>query len=142
MRFLKLYTFLPMDRIDALALLQGADIRQAKRVLAREVTTMIHGADATRAAEAGAAAMVAGASADDLPSHVVDLSGDMRLVALLTQAGMTKSLGEARRLIKNGGIKIDGERVQDAELVLSADPLSGAGLVVRIGKKRAIRLMP
>jgi tyrosyl-tRNA synthetase len=141
-RFLKLYTFLPMDRIDALALLQGADIRQAKRVLAREVTTMIHGADATRAAEAGAAAMVAGASADDLPSHVVDLSGDLRLVALLTQAGMTKSLGEARRLIKNGGIKIDGERVQDAELVLSADHLSGAGLVVRIGKKRAIRLMP
>lgn len=139
-RFLKMFTFLPLEKIDALAQLKGADIREAKRVLAREATTLIHGAEATAKAEAGARAMTGNQASDDLPSHVADAGDDLRVVALLAAAGLTRSLGEGRRLIKNGGVRQDGEKVADPDHELDAGSLGGEGVVLRVGKKRAIRV--
>ena len=133
-RFLRLFTFLPDDEIARLDALQGADLRDAKRVLANEATTLAHGADAARAAESGARAMVGNTAAADLPT--IALSGPTMLPDALITADLVKSKSEARRLVQGGGVSVDGVRVDDAELVL--DP-SGNGLVVRIGKKRAVR---
>ncbi len=139
-RFLKLFTFLELDEIDQLAKLQGSDIRQAKRVLAREATRLIHGAEAMEKAESGAKAMVGGQASDDMPSHAVGADDDLRIVAVLTAAGMTKSLGEGRRLIKNGGVRNGSEKVSDPDGALNLEDLAGDGVVLRIGKKRALRI--
>ena len=140
-RFLKLYTFLPLAEIERLTALQGAEIREAKRVLAREATTLLHGAEAAERSEAGGRAMAAGAVSDDVPTFEIDPSADRRLVALLVASGMTKSLGEGRRLIKNGGIRIGNDKVIDTDRCLEAPDLDGEGSVLRVGKKRAIRVV-
>jgi tyrosyl-tRNA synthetase len=138
-KLLKLYTFLDLDRIAELATLTGPAIREAKRVLAQEVTTLVHGADAAREAERGAKAMVAGAASADLPTHAIAES--TLLVAVLADAGLTKSNGEGRRLIKGGGVKLDNEKVSDPETTVSPDDLGDEGLVARVGKKRAVRIV-
>ncbi|MEZ4317451.1 MAG: tyrosine--tRNA ligase [Myxococcota bacterium] len=138
-RMLRFYTFLELDRIAELEALQGASIREAKRVLAFEATTLVHGEDEARKAESGAVAMVSGAASEDLPSHAI--SEPTALVAVLADAGLVKSRGEARRMVQQGGVKLDSEKVSDAELVLDPDSLGADGVVARVGKKRAVRVV-
>ena len=138
-RFLRLYTFLPLDRIVALEKLTGADIREAKRVLAYEATRLVHGEEEAEKAKAAAAAMVAHEATDDMPTFV--LPNEDKLVAVLVDAALAKSRGAARRLIAQGGVRIEGEKVLDVELVLSPSELGGQGMVVRVGKKRAVRVL-
>ncbi|MEQ1502678.1 MAG: tyrosine--tRNA ligase [Myxococcota bacterium] len=135
-RWLNLYTFLPDHEIAGLGALRGADLRDAKRVLATAVTTIVHGAEAAAAAEAGARAMVGAVAAEDLPT--TPLSEPTRLSVALELAGLAKSRSEARRLVAQGGVTIDGERVDDPEHTI--DP--AASVVVRVGKKRATRFVP
>jgi tyrosyl-tRNA synthetase len=135
-RFLRLYTFLPEDEIARLEALGGAEIRDAKRVLATECTRLLHGADAAEAAAAGAAAMVGAVASEDLPTHAVAVAA--RLYEALADSGLAKSRGEARRLVAQGGVKIDGERADDPEVVLEP---GADGIVVRVGKKRAVRIV-
>jgi len=138
-RFLRLFTFLDEARIQELEGLTGARINDAKRVLANEATTLAHGADAAAQAEAAARAMVGAQASDDLPTHT--LTEDAPLFAVLADSGMAKSRGEGRRLVKQGGVKLDGEKVSDAELVITCAALGGEGRVLRVGKKRAVRLV-
>ena len=136
-RFLRLYTFLDDEEIARLEALPGKEIRTAKRVLANEATRMLHGAEAAEAADAGASAMAAGGGdGDGLPEHV--LGDDPRIIAVIADAGLAKSRGEARRLLNQGGVKIDNQKVDDPELVLIPGP---DGLVLRVGKKRAARII-
>ncbi|MCB9665684.1 MAG: tyrosine--tRNA ligase [Alphaproteobacteria bacterium] len=142
-RFLRLFTFLPLDRVAALEALHGPAVREAKAVLAWEVTALVHGATAADEARAAAGAMVAGAASDDLPTHEVDraaLEAGLPLYALLADAGLVASRSEARRMLQGGGVKLGGDRVDDVEAVLTADQV-GDGLVVRVGKKRAARVV-
>ncbi|MCB9679899.1 MAG: tyrosine--tRNA ligase [Alphaproteobacteria bacterium] len=139
-RFLRLFTFLPLDRIDALAALSGPAVRDAKQVLAWEVTALLHGAAAADEARAGAAAMVANEAADDLPTHHV-LDPSLPLVALLADAGLAKSRSEARRLVQGGGVSVGGDKLDDVDAILPADALADDGVVVRVGKKRAVRFV-
>ena len=138
-RFLKLFTFLDLERIAELESLQGAAINQAKRVLANEVTTLAHGADAAAQADAAAKAMVGGQASQEMPTHVV--VADAPLFVVLEASGLAKSRGEARRLVKGGGVRIDGDKVADAEQLVEPSALGGEGLVLRVGKKRAVRLV-
>ncbi len=137
-RMLRLYTFLPLEEIEALEALEGKAIRRAKAVLARATTALIHGEEEASRAERGAAAMVAGAAAGSLPTHV--LGEDALLVRVLTEAGLTRSNGEGRRLIRGGGVRIDGQKVDDPDRVLRVAEV-GDGVVVRVGKKRAVRIV-
>ncbi len=139
-KLLKLYTFLDLERIAELEKLSGPAIREAKRVLAREVTTLVHGAEAADEAERGAKAMVSGAATADLPTHAITES--TLLVAVLAEAGLTKSNGEGRRLIKGGGVKLDNDKVTDPQQKVSPEDLGDEGLVARVGKKRAVRIIP
>ncbi len=140
-RFLKLFTFLPLEEVARLEALQGKEVREAKRVLAREVTTLVHGAEASEQADVAARAMVAGRAAADLPTHAI--SGDpIQLAAVISDAGLARSRGEARRLIQGGGVRIDNQKVGDVALELDPSKLPAGGVVVRVGKKRTVRVVP
>ncbi len=133
-RFLRLFTDLPLDEINRLEALEGAEINSAKVVLANEVTRLVRGAEAATRAEATARETFAGSGAgEDLPSLATGPEG-MRLAALLTEIGLTASNGEAKRKLAEGAVKLDGETVTDpALLVLPAD---GQTLRLSLGKKR------
>jgi tyrosyl-tRNA synthetase len=130
-RFLKLFTDLPLERIGELAKLEGARINDAKIVLANEATAVLHGADAAASAEATARETFAGGGAgDDLPTLKVD--GDIGIVAALTGLGFAASNGEARRKIGEGAVRLDGETVSDPALVITV----GDQVKLSLGKKR------
>lgn len=140
-RFLKLYTLLPMDEVRRLAALQGADIRDAKRRLAWEVTAALHGERAANEAEQAAAALFGGGGdAAAVPSSeraAADLAGDgLPLIDVLADTGLAKSKGEARRLIRQGGIRVNGEPVADEMRMLTADDVRDGIIALRAGKKR------
>ena len=144
-RLLRMFTFLPMEEVRRLEALVGADVREAKRVLAREATTLCHGAAAAAAAEAAGRAMVAGEADADLPTHVVDRAeldaGQLRVTSALVSAGVCASRGEAKRLLAGGGGRLNGARIDGDDRVLGAADFVGGGAVVRVGKKRAVRLI-
>ncbi|MEM9677425.1 MAG: tyrosine--tRNA ligase [Pseudomonadota bacterium] len=144
-RFLKLFTILPMDEIAKLSALEGAELNDAKKVLATEVTAMVHGREAaTTAEETARQTFEVGSVAADLPSVTVpkaEFENGMGLLSALVTAGMAKSNGEARRHIKGGAVKINDEPIKDETRVLTADDLSADAVVkVSCGKKRHVLL--
>ena len=139
-RFLKLYTELPVEECDRLGALSGSEINEAKVILANEVTTLLHGADAAARAEATAREVFeqGGAGGDletaTLPRSAFD-GGALSVQQILVQAGLTASGKEAKRLIAEGGLRLDNEPVTDPQATLSADQLD-AGIKVSIGRKK------
>ena len=139
-RFLKLYTELPVEECDRLGALSGSEINEAKVILANEVTTLLHGADAAARAEATAREVFeqGGAGGDletaTLPRSAFD-GGALSVQQVLVQAGLTASGKEAKRLIAEGGLRLDNEPVTDPQATLSADQLD-AGIKVSIGRKK------
>ncbi len=133
-RFLKLFTDLPLDEIAQLESLQGAEINDAKVILANEVTKLVRGEETARAAEATARETFAGGGAgEDLPTFAVGAEG-MRIGAVLTEIGFTASNGEAKRKIAEGAVKLDGEAVSDPGFLLM--PGDGKTLKLSLGKKK------
>ena len=131
-RFLKLFTDLPLDEIARLEALEGAEINDAKKVLADAATALCRGeAAAAEAAETARKTFEEGAAGEALPSHAVP-EGTINIVDALVALGLAASKGEARRLIKGGGARIDGEKVDDeAQIVTVGD----APVRVSAGKK-------
>jgi tyrosyl-tRNA synthetase len=131
-RFLKLFTDLPLDEIARLEALEGAEINQAKIILANEATRMCRGEAAAReAAETARRTFDEGATGAGLPTLAV-ADGSIGIVAALVALGLAASNGEARRLIKGGGARVDGEKVSDeAQLVTIGD----APVRISAGKK-------
>ncbi|SDG35711.1 tyrosine--tRNA ligase [Alloyangia pacifica] len=138
-RFLKLYTELPVEECERLGALQGSEINEAKIILANEVTTLCHGAEAAKAAEATAREVFEkGGVGDDLPT--LELSADeigdgISIVQVIVRAGLAKSGKEAKRLITENGARIDDQPLTDAGLMLDAAALS-APVKLSAGKKR------
>ena len=146
-RFLKLFTFLPMDEVTKLAALQGQEINEAKKTLATEATALIHGRDkAEAAAETARKTFEQGALADDLPSVSVpkaDLESGIGELQAFVTAGLVKSNGEARRQIKGGGLKVNDAAVKDEKASLSQADLTDDGVIkLSIGKKRHVLIKP
>ena len=132
MRFLKLFTDLPLDRIAELALLEGAAINDAKVVLANEATIMLHGADAAASAEVTARdTFTGGGSGEDLP--ILQVAGEIGIVAALTGLGFAASNGEARRKIGEGAVRLDGVVVTDPALIVA---VTGEAVKLSLGKKK------
>ena len=136
-RFLRLFTDLPLDEIAGLEALPGAGINDAKKVLATETTAMLHGREAAdAAAETARQAFEEGLAADTLPTHVVDLGAGLPVIRLLVDSGLAASNGEARRLIRGGGARLNDTPVTDeAALVTLADLRDGAAKL-SAGKKQ------
>lgn len=140
-RFLRLYTRLPKAEIEALEALQGAEIRTAKKALARAVTTMVHGATAADDAEKAAAALfAAGGDASTVPHSerpASDFSGEgLALLAALVDSGLMKSKGEARRMVRQSAVRVSGEVVTDELFRLTAAQIDDGRIVLQVGKKR------
>ena len=136
---LGLLTFLPMDEVRRLGALQGSEINEAKRVLAFEVTKLIHGEEEAVKAQQAAEALFGGAGmGGNIPTMEIsetDLAADARLIAWMTRAGMTKSNGEARKAVQQGGVSVNGEKIADPDFAFTEEMLSGEGALVKKGKK-------
>ena len=133
-RFLRLFTDLPLDEIALLEALEGAEVNEAKVVLANEVTRLVRGEEAARGAEATAAATFAGGGmGEDLPVLAVPSEG-IRLGAACTEVGFTASNGEAKRKILEGAVRIDDEPVTDPGYLVQV--AAGAERKLSLGRKR------
>ena len=144
-RFLGLLTFLPMDEVRRLGKLEGAEINEAKKVLAFEITKMIHGEEeATKAAEAAAALFAGGGASQNVPTFEIaadELAADGRITTLLASAGLCKSRGEARKMVESGAVAVNEEKVTDIDFTVTADMVGADGLMLRKGKKGYCRLL-
>jgi len=146
-RFLKLFTILPMDEIARLAALGGSEINEAKKILATEVTTLLHGRDAAeQAAETARKTFEEGALADTLPTVEVaaaELEAGIGLLALIVKAGLAASNGEARRHVQGGAVKINDAGVSDERMAVGSAQLTGDGVIkLSLGKKKHILIKP
>jgi tyrosyl-tRNA synthetase len=145
-RFLKLFTTLPLDEVARLAALKGADINEAKKALATEVTTLVHGrAKADAAAETARVTFEQGALARDLPTVDVphaELEGGLGVLAAFVRAGLVKSNGEARRQIAGGGLRVNDVAVTDEKAKVAAGDVKDGVVKLSLGKKRHVLLRP
>ncbi len=139
-RFLRFFTDLSQDEIIRLEALKGAEINDAKVALANAATLLLHGDAAAKEAEAAAKAVfTAGASSDSLPTALVpqaELDAGLLVAAACTAAGLSKSNGEARRLIEQGAIRVNDEAVTDPNAKVSAADLKDGAIKLSAGKKR------
>jgi tyrosyl-tRNA synthetase len=146
-RFLKLFTTLPMGEIDKLAKLEGAEINEAKKALADAATTLLHGAEAARSAsETARQTFEEGAIAENLPTVEVprgELEAGIGVLASFVKAGLVASNGEARRQIKGGGLRVNDVAVTDEKMLLKPSELTPEGVIkLSFGKKRHVLLRP
>ena len=145
-RFLKLFTELPMEEIARLENLEGAELNDAKKILATEATAMCHGRAAAEKAEATALeTFEGGGTSADLPSVDIDaakLAAGLGLLEAFVLAGLAKSNGEARRLVQGGGAKINDDAQDDISVTLSNDDVKDGSVKLSFGKKRHVLLRP
>ena len=145
-RFLKLFTVLPLDEIERLALLKGGEINDAKKVLATEATALVHGRPAAEeAADTARKTFEEGTLAESLPTVEIQRSdldhGLGILTAFAEKAGLVASNGEARRQIKAGGLRVNDRAVVDDKAMLTAGDLSAEGVIkLSLGKKKHVLL--
>ncbi|MCK5499805.1 MAG: tyrosine--tRNA ligase, partial [Tritonibacter mobilis] len=138
-RFLKLYTELPVAECDRLGALQGSEINEGKIILANEVTSLLHGAEAAKAAEATAREVFEkGGVGDDLPTlslSAAELGEGMSIVQIIVKSGLAKSGKEAKRLISENGARLNDAPLTDAGLMIDAAALASP-IKLSAGKKR------
>ncbi len=137
---LKLLTFLPIEEIEAMEDWEGSQLNQAKETLAYELTKMVHGQqEADKALAAARALFGAGSQSDDMPTttlSAVDLAGGRIAVAdLLVKTGLAPSKGEAKRLIQQGGVSVDDEKVSDFTVEIGTDAFEKGHVILKKGKK-------
>jgi tyrosyl-tRNA synthetase len=144
-RFLKYYTFLPLEEIARLSALQGAELRQTKEVLAFEVTKLTHGEDEARQARDAAHALFEGigefAGMPETTIPQVRLAAGVAVIDLLVETGLAASKSAARRLIQQGGASLNGTRLAHLEAVVTSADLHDGALLLRAGKKHYHRVV-
>ena len=146
LKCIRMLTFLPLEEIDAMDSWEGAQLNEAKEILAYELTKLVHGEEeAAKAKEASHALFAGGGSHDNMPT--VELSaedfadGDLDIMGLLVKAGLCESRGDARRNVQQGGVSVADEKVSDIATKYAADFFAGDGVVVRRGKKKFVKVV-
>ena len=145
LKCLRMLTFLPLELIDEMDKWEGAQLNQAKEILAFELTKLVHSEEeAQKAQDAARALFSQGGDRSNMPSATLsagDLTdGQITVVDLLVKGGLAPSKGEARRLIQQGGVEIDGTKVTDTAAQVSAQALEGEGITVKKGKKTFLKV--
>lgn len=143
-RMLKLVTFLPMEEIAQYEKLEGQELNKAKCVLAYEVTKMVHGEAAAKAANDAALSIFTGGGSENMPSATVaaaDLGDGKNVLDLLTEVGLIPSKGEGRRLIQQNGLSINGEKVASIDLTVTPAMFPESVCIVKKGKKTFLKLI-
>ena len=137
-KFLKIFTEIPLDEIARLSALQGAEINQAKKVLAFAATEIAHGRDAAVAAENASSALFGGgADMSNVPSVEISMDADMGILDFLVATELFASKSEARRMVEQGGIQIDGNKITDIKYVVGA----ADEYMVQKGKKTFLKVI-
>jgi len=137
-KFLKIFTEIPLDEINRLSAAQGAELNQAKKVLAFAATEIAHGHDAAVQAEETANALFGGgANLDNMPTVEIEMNADMPVLDFLVATQLFPSKSEARRMVEQGGIQIDGNKITDPKFIVTvADEF-----MVQKGKKTFLKVM-
>ncbi|GAA6492887.1 tyrosine--tRNA ligase [Candidatus Bariatricus faecipullorum] len=139
LKCLRMLTFLPLEQIDEMDKWEGAQLNQAKEILAYELTKLVHGEEEAVRAQNSAHALFSAGSAAEMPSAKLtdeDFTDDkIDILNLLHKSGLVPSKSEARRAVQQGGVAVDGEKVTDISTTYEKDEFQGDGKVVRRGKK-------
>jgi tyrosyl-tRNA synthetase len=145
-KLLKIFTTLPLDEIARLSALKGAEINEAKKVLATEATALLHGRDkAEAAAKTAAQTFEQGALSEGLPTVEIaaaELAAGLGVLSAFVKAGLVKSNGEARRQIAGGGLRVNDVAVTDEAARLTQQDVSDGVIKLSLGKKRHVLLRP
>ena len=146
LKCIRMLTFLPLEEIDAMESWEGAQLNQAKEILAFELTKLVHGEEeATKAREASHALFAGGGDSAHMPT--VELSsadfadGDMDILSLLVKTELAPSRSDARRAVEQGGVSVADEKVTDIRTAYNADSFGADGLVVKRGKKKFVKVV-
>ena len=140
LKCLRMLTFLPIEQIDEMDKWEGAQLNTAKEILAFELTQLVHGTEeAQKAQDAARALFSTGGDKSNMPSTTLsaeDLTdGSIGILDLMLKCGLVPSKKEARRLIEQGGVELDGQKVADVSAAVTADQLAGEGVTIKKGKK-------
>lgn len=133
---LRMLTFIPMDEIREMEKWEGAELNKAKRILAYEVTSLVHGKEEADKAKATSEAVFAGGGvSDDMPTTVISDVAGMSVLDMLVKTGLTSSKGEARRLVQQNGLSINDVKYTDVNGSVTEDMMTDKGIVIKKGKK-------
>ena len=140
MKCLRMLTFLPLEQIDEMSHWEGSQLNQAKEILAYELTSLVHGEEEAKKAQAGARALFGTGNAAEMPTAELtaeDLTdGGIDLIGALVKAELVSTRSEGRRAIEQGGVSVDSEKITDIKYILTEEKLSGEGVVLKRGKKK------
>ena len=146
LKCIRMLTFLPLEEIDAMESWEGAQLNQAKEILAFELTKLVHGEEeANKAREASHALFAGGGDSAHMPT--VELSsadfadGDMDILSLLVKTELAPSRSDARRAVEQGGVSVADEKVTDIRIAYNEDSFGADGLVVKRGKKKFVKVI-
>lgn len=139
LRCIRMLTFLPLEEIDKMDAWEGAQLNQAKEILAFELTRMVHGEEEAKKAMDAAKALFSQGAAADMPMTELtaeDMNdGKIDILTMLVKSGLASSKSDARRAVTQGGVAVDGEKVADIYAAYAAEELSGEGIILKKGKK-------
>ncbi|MCI7795661.1 MAG: tyrosine--tRNA ligase [Lachnospiraceae bacterium] len=145
LKCLRMLTFLPLEQIDEMDKWEGSQLNQAKEILAYELTTLVHGEEEAKKAQASAKALFTGGNAAEMPTaELADTDftdGAIDILSIVQKSGLCASRSEARRNVEQGGVSVDGEIVKDIKTVYTKEQLSGDGIIVKRGKKNFRRVV-
>ena len=135
LKCIRMLTFLPLEEIDKMDTWEGSQLNKAKEILAYELTKLVHGEEeATKAQSASSALFGAGNDTENMPTTEIE-SADMSLLDVMLVAGLVPSKKEARRLVEQGGVAVNDEKINDVNFVLTADCFKDGYAIIRKGKK-------
>ena len=146
LKCIRMLTFLPLEEIDKMESWEGAQLNEAKEILAFELTKLVHGEEeATKAKEASHALFAGGANNANMPTVTVTAEdfpdGELDIISVLVKAGLCDSRGDGRRNIQQGGVSVADEKVTDISTKYTLNDFKGEGLIIRRGKKKFAKVV-
>lgn len=146
LKCIRMLTFLPLEEIDKMESWEGAQLNEAKEILAFELTKLVHGEEeATKAKEASHALFAGGANNANMPTVTVTAEdfpdGELDIISVLVKAGLCDSRGDGRRNIQQGGVSVADEKVTDISTKYTLDDFKGEGIIIKRGKKKFAKVV-
>ncbi len=145
LKCIRMLTFLPLEQIDEMDRWEGSELNKAKEILAFELTKLVHGEEEAQKALEGAKALFSSGNAEQMPSVSLEagnfVEDKIDILSMLTVSGLVTSRSEGRRAVEQGGVSVNGEKVDDIKAVFGKEQFSGDGLVLKRGKKNFKKLI-
>lgn len=145
LKCIRMLTFLPLEQIDEMDRWEGSELNKAKEILAFELTKLVHGEEEAQKALEGAKALFSSGNAEQMPSVSLEAGNfaedKIDILSMLTVSGLVTSRSEGRRAVEQGGVSVNGEKVDDIKAVFGKEQFSGDGLVLKRGKKNFKKLI-